>query len=53
MKFFQDIMYQPMTDDYTISLDQLGRRGSLMLIQLDLRCHGLVCQTDQTHQVEK
>ena len=26
---FKDMMYQPMTDDNTISLDQLTRRGSL------------------------
>ena len=44
-------MYQPMTDD-NIYLDQLARRGSLMLTQLHLGCHGLVCQTDQTDQVE-
>ena len=46
-------MYQPMTDDNTIYFNQLARRGSLMLAQLHLGCHGLVCRTDQTDQVEK
>ena len=41
-------MYQPMTDNNTISLDQIARRGSLTLTQLHLDCYGLVCLTDKT-----
>ena len=50
------MMYQPMTDENTISLNQLTRRGHKFThtheaAQLHLGC--LVCRTDQTDQVEK
>ena len=44
-------MYQPITDDNTISLDQIARRGSSHPPQLHLG--RLVCLIDQTDQVEK